>query len=127
MNYRAVGAGIKRMAVVLSCVAAFGVVPGDEPPIAVQEQDSDVGLLVTPRRAVTQPSVPTHGFAFTRIDVPGSTQTVAMGINNWGKIVGNYRFGSRGTPATFEWHVVFFDNCTTRSYGSLTYFGVANN
>jgi hypothetical protein len=31
------------------------------------------------------------------------------------------------TPATFEWHVVFDDNCTIRSYGSLTYFGVANN
>jgi hypothetical protein len=31
------------------------------------------------------------------------------------------------TPATFEWHVVFDDNCTVRSYGSLTYFGVANN
>jgi hypothetical protein len=31
------------------------------------------------------------------------------------------------TPATFEWHVVFADNCTVRSYGSLTYFGVANN
>jgi hypothetical protein len=31
------------------------------------------------------------------------------------------------TPATFEWHVVFDDNCTVRSYGSLTYFGVDNN
>ena len=31
------------------------------------------------------------------------------------------------TPATFEWHVVFDDNCTLRSYGSLTYFGLANN
>jgi hypothetical protein len=31
------------------------------------------------------------------------------------------------TPATFAWHVVFDDNCTTRSYGSLTYFGLANN
>jgi hypothetical protein len=31
------------------------------------------------------------------------------------------------TPATFAWHVVFGDNCTTRSYGSLTYFGIANN
>jgi hypothetical protein len=31
------------------------------------------------------------------------------------------------TPATFAWHVVFTDNCTLRSYGSLTYFGVANN
>jgi hypothetical protein len=31
------------------------------------------------------------------------------------------------TPATFAWHVEFFDNCTIRSYGSLTYFGVANN
>jgi hypothetical protein len=46
-----------------------------------------------------------------------------------------YRFGpqviatlnTNATPATFEWHVVFDDNCTTRSYGSLTYFGVANN
>jgi hypothetical protein len=31
------------------------------------------------------------------------------------------------TPATFAWHVVFDDNCTTRSYESLTYFGLANN
>ena len=31
------------------------------------------------------------------------------------------------TPATFAWHVEFDDNCTLRSYGSLTYFGVANN
>jgi hypothetical protein len=31
------------------------------------------------------------------------------------------------TPATFAWHVEFDDNCTLRSYGSLTYFGVATN
>ena len=31
------------------------------------------------------------------------------------------------TPATFSWHVEFDDNCTLRSYGSLTYFGLANN
>ena len=31
------------------------------------------------------------------------------------------------TPATFAWHVVFDDNCTLRSYGTLTYFGVAIN
>jgi hypothetical protein len=31
------------------------------------------------------------------------------------------------TPATFAWHVEFTDNCTLRTYGSLTYFGVANN
>ena len=31
------------------------------------------------------------------------------------------------TPATFFWHVEFTDNCTLRPYGSLTYFGVANN
>jgi len=31
------------------------------------------------------------------------------------------------TPATFSWHVVFDDNCTLRSYESLTYFGLANN
>jgi len=31
------------------------------------------------------------------------------------------------TPVTFYWHVEFDDNCTLRSYGSLTYFGVANN
>ncbi len=34
---------------------------------------------------------------------------------------------TNSTPATFTWHVVFNDNCTLRSYGSLTYFGVANN
>ncbi len=31
------------------------------------------------------------------------------------------------TPATFGWHVVFFDNCTERAYESLTFFGVAIN
>jgi hypothetical protein len=31
------------------------------------------------------------------------------------------------TPATFSWHVVFDDNCTLRSYESLTYVGLANN
>ena len=31
------------------------------------------------------------------------------------------------TPATFFWQVEFHDNCTTRSYESLTYFGLANN
>jgi hypothetical protein len=30
------------------------------------------------------------------------------------------------TPATFSWHVEFDDNCTLRSYQSLTYVGVAN-
>jgi hypothetical protein len=30
------------------------------------------------------------------------------------------------TPATFSWHVEFDDNCTVRSYRSLTYVGVAN-
>jgi len=46
-----------------------------------------------------------------------------------------YAFGSEvtmtldtnTTPATFFWHVEFTDNCTLRSYGSLTYFGLANN
>ena len=31
------------------------------------------------------------------------------------------------TPATFAWQVEFEDNCTERSYESLTYFGIANN
>ena len=31
------------------------------------------------------------------------------------------------TPATFAWHVELDDDCTLRSYGSLTYFGLANN
>jgi hypothetical protein len=31
------------------------------------------------------------------------------------------------TPATFSWHVEFADNCTLRSYQSLTYVGEANN
>ena len=46
-----------------------------------------------------------------------------------------YAFGSQvtvtldtnTTPATFEWHVEFTDNCTLRSYQSLTYVGVGNN
>jgi hypothetical protein len=31
------------------------------------------------------------------------------------------------TPATFSWHVEFTDNCTLRSYESLSYVGIANN
>jgi hypothetical protein len=46
-----------------------------------------------------------------------------------------YTFGSavtatldtNTTPATFSWHVEFTDNCTLRSYESLTYVGLANN
>ena len=30
------------------------------------------------------------------------------------------------TPATFAWHVEFDDNCTLRTYESLTYIGLAN-
>jgi hypothetical protein len=30
------------------------------------------------------------------------------------------------TPATFNWHVEFTDNCTLRTYESLTYIGLAN-
>ena len=30
------------------------------------------------------------------------------------------------TPATFSWQVEFDDNCTDRTYQSLTYFGIAN-
>ena len=30
------------------------------------------------------------------------------------------------TPATFFWHVEFTDNCTLRTYESLTYIGLAN-
>jgi hypothetical protein len=45
-----------------------------------------------------------------------------------------YTFGPRvaltldtnTTPATFSWHVEFDDNCTLRSYESLTYVGLAN-
>ena len=46
-----------------------------------------------------------------------------------------YTYGSQVTvtldtntsTATFSWHVEFTDNCTLRSYQSLTYVGVANN
>jgi hypothetical protein len=34
---------------------------------------------------------------------------------------------TNSTPATFAWHVVFDDNCTLRTYESLTYVGVATN
>ena len=30
------------------------------------------------------------------------------------------------TPATISWHVEFDNNCTLRSYESLTYVGLAN-
>jgi hypothetical protein len=33
---------------------------------------------------------------------------------------------SAASTATFSWHVEFDDNCTLRSYESLTYVGLAN-
>ena len=45
-----------------------------------------------------------------------------------------YSYGSQVTvtldtnanPVTFSWHVEFFDNCTLRTYRSLSYIGIAH-
>jgi hypothetical protein len=97
------------------------------------------GTWVLSIDAMTQPQVPPPAhltmvvlrdgrnyLAFPHIElIPVSLQD-GVYTYTWGtQVVAT--LDTNTTPATFEWHVVFDDNCTTRSYGSLTYFGVANN
>ena len=97
------------------------------------------GTWVLSIDAITQPQVPppahltmvvlrdgSHYLSFPHIELtPGSLQD-GIYTYTWGPQV-EATLDTNTTPATFEWHVVFEDNCTTRSYGSLTYFGLANN
>ena len=63
---------------------------------------------------------------FPQIELtPGSLQN-GIYTYTWGTQV-MATLDTNTTPATFAWQVEFDDNCTLRSYESLTYFGVANN
>jgi hypothetical protein len=44
---------------------------------------------------------------------------------SWGPQV-TVTLDTNTNPATFSWHVEFFDNCTTRTYRSLSYIGETN-
>jgi hypothetical protein len=97
------------------------------------------GTWVLSIDAMTQPQVPpsahltmvvlrdgSNYLAFPHIElIPVSLQD-GVYTYTWGTQV-EATLDTNTTPATFAWHVEFTDNCTIRSYGSLTYFGVANN
>ena len=89
--------------------------------------------------AMTQPQVPPPAhltmvvlrdgrnyLAFPHIELTPVSLQNGIYTYTWGNQV-MATLDTNTTPATFAWHVVFDDNCTSRSYGSLTYFGVANN
>jgi len=89
--------------------------------------------------AMTQPLVPppahltmvvlrdgSNYLAFPHIELTPVSLQDGIYTYTWGTQV-MATLDTNTTPATFAWHVVFDDNCTLRSYGSLTYFGVANN
>ena len=97
------------------------------------------GTWVLSIDAMTQPQVPppahltmvvlrdgSNYLAFPHIElIPVSLQD-GIYTYTWGTQA-TAALDTTTTPATFAWHVVFDDNCTLRSYGSLTYFGVAIN
>ncbi len=56
----------------------------------------------------------------TPISVQGGVYTYSVGSNV------TVTLDTNAHPATFGWHVQFADNCTFRTYQSLTYVGVAN-
>ena len=67
-----------------------------------------------------------HYLTFPHIElIPVSLQD-GIYTYTWGTQV-EATLDTNTTPATFAWHVEFDDNFTLRSYGSLTYFGIANN
>jgi hypothetical protein len=89
--------------------------------------------------AMTQPQVPppahltmivfrdgSNYIVFPQIELTPVSLQDGIYTYTWGTQV-TATLDTNTTPATFSWHVVFDDNCTLRSYGSLTYFGVANN
>jgi hypothetical protein len=97
------------------------------------------GTWVLSIDAMTQPQVPppahltmvvlrdgSNYLAFPHIElIPVSLQD-GIYTYTWGLQV-TATLDTNTIPATFAWHVEFTDNCTIRSYGSLTYFGVAND
>jgi hypothetical protein len=64
--------------------------------------------------------------AFPHIELTPVSLEDGIYTYTWGTQV-TATLDTNTSPATFAWHVVFYDNCTLRSYGSLTYFGVAND
>jgi len=89
--------------------------------------------------ALTQPQVPppahltmvvfrdgSNYLVFPHIELTPVSLQDGIYTYTWGLQV-TATLDTNTTPATFAWHVVFDDNCTLRSYGTLTYFGVANN
>jgi len=97
------------------------------------------GTWVLSIDAMTQPLVPppahltmvvlrdgSNYFALPHIELTPVSLQDGIYTYTWGTQV-MATLDTNTTPATFAWHVVFDDNCTTRSYGTLTYFGVAKN
>jgi hypothetical protein len=97
------------------------------------------GTWVLSIDAITQPQVPppahltmivlrdgSHYLTFPHIELPPVSLQDGIYTYTWGAQV-TATLDTNTTPATFAWHVVFDDNCTLRSYGTLTYFGLANN
>ncbi len=89
--------------------------------------------------AMTQPQVPPSAHLTMVVFRDGGIYLVfphvaLMPVSLQGGVY-TYTYGSEvtatldtnTTPATFFWHVEFTDNCNLRTYGSLTYFGLANN
>lgn len=97
------------------------------------------GAWVLSIDAITQPQVPppahltmvvlrdgSHYLSFPHIELTPVSLQDGIYTYTWETQV-EATLDTNTTPATFEWHVVFEDNCTMRSYGSLTYLGLANN
>jgi hypothetical protein len=97
------------------------------------------GTWVLSIDAMTQPLVPppahltmvvlrdgSNYLAFPHIELTPVSLQDGIYTYTWGTQV-TATLDTNTTPATFAWHVVFDDNCTLRSYGTLTYFGLANN
>jgi hypothetical protein len=97
------------------------------------------GTWVLSIDAITQPQVPppahltmvvlrdgSNYLVFPHIELTPVSLQDGIYTYTWGLQV-TATLDTNTTPATFSWHVVFDDNCTLRSYGSLTYFGLANN
>jgi len=97
------------------------------------------GTWVLSIDAMTQPQVPppaqltmivlrdgSHYLTFPHVALTPVSLEDGIYTYNWADLA-TATLDTNTTPATFAWHVVFDDNCTLRSYGTLTYFGLANN
>jgi len=97
------------------------------------------GIWVLHMERMTEPQVPppadltmvvfrdgSHYLTFPHVALTPVSLEDGIYTYNWADLA-TATLDTNTTPATFAWHVVFDDNCTTRSYGMLTYFGLANN